>query len=61
MVQKFAPDDNPEDHEEIHRQTRAMTREPIDTEDDVEFTTQEVKNAVQVWVTKRPRGRWNTE
>jgi len=24
-----------------------MTREPIDTEDDVEFTTQEVKNAVQ--------------
>jgi hypothetical protein len=47
MVHKFAPDDNPEDDEEIYRQTKAMTREPIDTEDDVEFTTQEVKNAVQ--------------
>jgi len=47
MVHKFSPDDNPEEDEEIHTQTRAMTREPIDIEDDVEFTTQEVKNAVQ--------------
>ena len=60
MVQKFAPEDNPEDDEEIHRQTRAMTREPIDTEDD-EFTIQEVKNAVQDLGNKKPRGRRYTE
>jgi len=56
MVQKFAPEDNPEDDEEIHRETRAMTREPIDTEDDDEFTTQEVKNAVQDMGNKKAPG-----
>jgi len=51
MVQKFSPDDNPEEDEEIHRQTRA-----IDTEDDVEFTAQEVKNAVQDMGDKKAPG-----
>ena len=33
-----------------------MTREPIDTEDDVEFTIQEVKNAVQDLGNKKAPG-----
>ena len=33
-----------------------MTREPIETEDDVEFTTQEVKNAVQDMGNKKAPG-----
>jgi len=56
MVQNFAPDDNLEDDEEIHRQTRDRTREPFDTEDDVEFTIQEVKNAVQDLGNKKAPG-----
>ena len=47
MIEKFAPNDNPQDNEEIHRQTRTMTREPVYTENDDEFTAQEVKNAVK--------------
>lgn len=39
-----------------YRQTRAMTCEPIDTENDVEFTTQEVKNAVQDMGNKKAPG-----
>jgi hypothetical protein len=56
MIQKFAPDDNPEDDKEIHRQARDMTCEPIDTEDDDEFTIQAVKNAVQVLGNKKVPG-----
>ena len=44
MIQKFAPDDNPAGNEELHRHTRTMM---IDTEDDDEFTIQEVTTAVQ--------------
>ena len=57
IVQKFAPDDNQEDDTEIHRQIGALTRTPIDTEEDEEFTLQEVMNVGQ----KGPRGRWNTK
>jgi hypothetical protein len=42
MTQKFAPEDT-----EIHRQIRTLTRTPIDTEDNEEFTVQEVTNVTQ--------------
>ena len=56
MIQKHAPDDNQEDNTEIHRQIRALTQTPIDTEDDEEFTVQEVTNVVQGTGNKKAPG-----
>jgi hypothetical protein len=56
MIQKFAPDDKPEEDEHTHREIRAITREPIDTEDDDEFTIQEVMNTVQDLGNKKAPG-----
>jgi hypothetical protein len=56
MIQKFAPDDNQGDDNEMHRQIRAQTQTPIDTEDDEEFTVQEVTNVVQGMSSKKAPG-----
>ena len=56
MIQKFAPDDNQEDDTEIRRQIRALAQTPIDTEDDEEFTVQEVTNVVQSMGNKKAPG-----
>ena len=47
MIQKFAPDDNQEDDTDTHSQIRTLTQKPLDTEDDEEFTVQEVINVIQ--------------
>ena len=57
MLQKFAPEDNQDDDNDNHRQIRNLIGEPMDTEDDVEFTEQEVTNAIQDMRKKGPRGR----
>jgi hypothetical protein len=55
MIHKFTPDDNQEDNTEIHRQSQALTRKPIDTEDE-EFTIQEVTDVVQDMGNKKGPG-----
>ena len=47
MIQKLAPDDNQEDDTETHSQIRTLTQKPLDTEDDEEFTLQEVTIVIQ--------------
>lgn len=46
MLQILTPEDNQEDDTEMHKNTRALAREDIHTEDDKEFTVQQVKNVV---------------
>jgi hypothetical protein len=48
MIQKFTPEDNQEDDNDNHRQTRNLISKPMDTEDDVEFTEQEVTNVINI-------------
>jgi len=47
MIQKFAPDDNQEDDTDTHSQIQTLTQKPLDTEEDEEFTVQEVTNVIQ--------------
>jgi len=47
MIQKVAPDNNQEDDTDTHSQIRTLTKKPLDTEDDEEFTVQEVKNVIK--------------
>jgi hypothetical protein len=46
MLQIFKPEDNQEDDMELQKKTRALSQEEIDTDNDKEFTIQEVKNVV---------------
>jgi hypothetical protein len=47
MIQKFTPEDYQEDDNDNHRQTWYLIGKPMDTEDDVEFTEQEVANVIE--------------
>jgi len=47
IIQKFAPDDNKEDDTDTQSQIRTLTQKPLDTEDDEQFTVQEVTNVIQ--------------
>ena len=47
MKQKFATDDNEKNGTDTHSQIRTLTQKPLDTEDDEEFTVQEVTNVIQ--------------
>jgi len=46
MLDHFAPEDSQHDDTDLHKQARTLAMEPIYTEDDKEFTTQEIRNAV---------------
>lgn len=46
MLEHFAPEDNQHDDSDLHKQARTLSMEPIYTEDDKEFTVQEIRNAV---------------
>jgi len=46
MLQVLTPEDNQEDDTELQENIRVLAQEDIDTDDDKEFTVQEVKNAV---------------
>jgi len=56
MIKKFAPDDNQEDDTETHRKIRVCTHTPPDTDDDEEFTIQEVTNVVMGMGNKKAPG-----
>jgi hypothetical protein len=43
MIPKFVPDDNQEGDTETHRQIRALTRTPIDTEDDEDLQSKKLQ------------------
>jgi len=45
MLEHFAPEDNQHDDSALHKQARTLSMEPIYTEDDKEFTVQEIWNA----------------
>ena len=55
MLEHFAPEDNQHDDSALHKQARALSMEPIYTEDDKEFTVQEIWNAVESMGGKRPQ------
>jgi len=42
----FAPEDSQHDDTDLHKQARILAMEPICMEDDKEFTTQEIRNAI---------------
>jgi hypothetical protein len=46
MLDHFAPEDSQYEDTELHKKARTLAMEPIYTEDDKEFTTQEIRNAV---------------
>jgi hypothetical protein len=56
MIQKFAPEDNQEDDNENNRQIRNLISKPMDTEEDVEFTEQEVSNVIKDMSNKKAPG-----
>ena len=58
MLEYFAPEDNQKDDTEFHRQARILSQDPIDTDDDKEFTVDEIRNAVDSMEDKKgTRGR----
>jgi hypothetical protein len=46
MLEHFTPDDKEEDDTELHKLARAQALEPADTDDDIDFTVEETRNAV---------------
>jgi len=56
MIQKFAPEDKQEEDAETHSQIRKMVNEAPDTQDDEEFTLQEVSNTIQSMGNKKAPG-----
>jgi hypothetical protein len=55
-LQSLPPEDNQEDDTEMQKNTRALAQEDIDTDDDKEFTVQEVRNVVMSMGTKKATG-----
>jgi hypothetical protein len=56
MLKHFAPEDNQHDNSDLHKQARTLSMEPIYTEDDKEFTAQEIRNAVTSLEEKKAPG-----
>jgi hypothetical protein len=46
MLEHFAPEDNQHDDSDLHKLARTLSMEPIYTEDDKEFTVQEIRHEV---------------
>jgi hypothetical protein len=57
ILQGLTPEDNQEDDTKTHKNTRALAQEDIDTDDDKEFTVQEVENVVMSMGGKRHQGK----
>jgi hypothetical protein len=56
MIQKFAPEDNQEEDTETHSQIRKIAHKAPDTQNDEEFTFQEVTNVTQGMGSKKAPG-----
>ena len=55
MIQKFAPEGNKEEDAETRNLIRKIVNEAPDTQNDEEFTFQEVSNTIQNMGKKRPQ------
>jgi hypothetical protein len=55
-LEHFAPEDNQHDDSDLHKQARTLSTELIYTEDDKEFTVQEIRNAVASLGAKKAPG-----
>ena len=55
MLEHFTPDDKKEDTE-LHKLARAQSLEPADTDDDIDFTVEESRNAVAIMDKKKAPG-----
>jgi replicative DNA helicase len=53
MLEHFATEDNPHDDSDLHKQATTLSMEPIYTDDEKEFTVQEIRNAVSSFGGKR--------
>jgi hypothetical protein len=47
MIETFTPEDNEETDSACHKHIRAATKVPITTEDDIPFTTKEIREAIK--------------
>jgi len=56
MLEHFTPDDKEEDVTELHKLARAQALEPADTDDDIDFTVEESRNAVACMDKKKAPG-----
>jgi hypothetical protein len=61
ILQSLTPEDNLEDNTEMKKNTRTLAQEDIDTDDDKQFTAQEVRNVVISMGKKGTRGRRHTK
>ena len=55
-LEYFVPDDNQADDSDFHKQARTLSQHPIDTDDDKEFTVEEIRNAVASMGDKKAPG-----
>ena len=56
MLEQFAPEDNHNDESDIHKQARILSQEPVDREDDKDFTVEENRYAVESMGHKKTPG-----
>jgi ATP-dependent Lon protease len=57
MAEHLIPKDDAKDDTEYHKQIRKQVKEPIQTEEDREYTKEEVKNAIAELNTKKHQGK----
>jgi len=56
MLEHFTPDDKEEDDTELHKQARARALKPTATDNDIDFTVEETRNAVASMNKKKAPG-----
>jgi hypothetical protein len=57
MMDAFAPKDNNQDNNDYHKSVRTLTEQPVNTEDNQEFTTEEVRNAIESMANNKAPGK----
>jgi hypothetical protein len=56
MLEHFTPEDNELEDNKYHKQVRAMTTRPINTPDDSEFTSEEIRRVIEGMDNKKAPG-----
>jgi len=61
-LQHLIPKDKEEEETEQHKQIRTLIEEPIETEDDRDFTTEEIRQTIEsIGYKKSTRRRWHSK
>jgi hypothetical protein len=60
MFEQSAPEDSHNDDSDTHKQARFLSDEPVDTEDDKDFTVGEIRNALASMGNKKAPGEGGT-